>query len=141
MDLVENPEEVEEKRKEISGSARLRRVLGILVFFCAFFTISFSVLYLAVFLGNLSISSPISLPSQCKIVSSSKLIHLLDEFAGGFCFWSVDNFFFAEFCWWVFAFWNLGGCSEMEGSLIRIRISYLSVTLVVFLVSCMAQKF
>ncbi|XP_015083346.1 uncharacterized protein LOC107026776 isoform X2 [Solanum pennellii] len=71
MDLVENPEEVEEKRKEISGSARLRRVLGILVFFCAFFTISFSVLYLAVFLGNLSISSPISLPSQCKIVSSS----------------------------------------------------------------------
>ncbi|KAG5592408.1 hypothetical protein H5410_042922 [Solanum commersonii] len=71
MDLVENPEEVEEKRKEISGSARLRRLLGILVFFCAFFTISFSVLYLAVFLGNLSISSPISLPSQCKIVSSS----------------------------------------------------------------------
>ncbi|KAK6782847.1 hypothetical protein RDI58_020643 [Solanum bulbocastanum] len=71
MDLVENPEEVEEKRKEISGSARLRRILGILVFFCAFFTISFSVLYLAVFLGNLSISSPISLPSQCKIVSSS----------------------------------------------------------------------
>ncbi|KAH0649633.1 hypothetical protein KY285_034881 [Solanum tuberosum] len=71
MDLVENPEEVEEKRKEISGSARLRRLLGILVFFCAFLTISFSVLYLAVFLGNLSISSPISLPSQCKIVSSS----------------------------------------------------------------------
>ncbi|XP_049376740.1 uncharacterized protein LOC125841618 [Solanum stenotomum] len=71
MDLVENPEEVEEKRKEISGSARLRRLLGILVFFCAFFTVSFSVLYLAVFLGNLSISSPISLPSQCKIVSSS----------------------------------------------------------------------
>lgn len=71
MDLVENPEEVEEKRKGISGSARLRRLLGILVFFCAFFTISFSVLYLAVFLGNLSISSPISLPSQCKIVSSS----------------------------------------------------------------------
>ncbi|KAK4728203.1 hypothetical protein R3W88_021191 [Solanum pinnatisectum] len=71
MDLVENPEEVEEKRKEKSGSARLRRLLGILVFFCAFFTISFSVLYLAVFLGNLSISSPISLPSQCKIVSSS----------------------------------------------------------------------
>lgn len=71
MDLAENPEEVEEKRKEIRGSARLRRLLEILVFFCAFFTLSFSLVYLAVFLGNLSISSPISLPSQCKIVSSS----------------------------------------------------------------------
>lgn len=67
MDLAANPE----KKKEIHGPARLGRLLGILVFFCAFFTILFSLVYLAVFLGNLSISSPISLPSQCKIVSSS----------------------------------------------------------------------
>lgn len=71
MDLAANPEEVKEKRKEIRGSARFRRLFGILVFLCAFFTIAFSLVYLAVFLGNLSISSPISLPSQCKIVSSS----------------------------------------------------------------------
>ncbi|KAF3647996.1 putative ubiquitin-fold modifier 1-like [Capsicum annuum] len=67
MDLAEN----REKRKEIRGSAKLRRLLGILAFFCALFTVAFSLVYLAVILGNLSISSPISLPSQCKIVSSS----------------------------------------------------------------------
>ncbi|KAJ8555232.1 hypothetical protein K7X08_012728 [Anisodus acutangulus] len=71
MDLAENQEVVEEKRKEIPGSTRFRRLLGILVFFCGVFSLSFSLLYIAVFLGNLSISSPISLPSQCKIVSSS----------------------------------------------------------------------
>ncbi|KAM3267162.1 hypothetical protein P3S67_032626 [Capsicum chacoense] len=67
MDLAEN----REKRKEIRGSAKLRRLLGILAFFCALFTVAYSLVYLAVILGNLSISSPISLPSQCKIVSSS----------------------------------------------------------------------
>ncbi|XP_033516226.1 uncharacterized protein [Nicotiana tomentosiformis] len=72
MDLAENQEEIEGKRKEeIREPTRLRRLLGILFFFFAFFSLSFSLLYLAVFLGNLSISSPISLPSQCKIVSSS----------------------------------------------------------------------
>ncbi|CAN4128023.1 unnamed protein product [Withania somnifera] len=64
MGLAANPE----KKKEIRG---LMRLLGILVFFCALVTILFSLIYFAVFLGNLSISSPISLPSQCKIVSSS----------------------------------------------------------------------
>ncbi|KAJ8568148.1 hypothetical protein K7X08_020870 [Anisodus acutangulus] len=68
MDLSENQEE---KRKEIHGSTRLRRLSGILVFLCGVFSLSFSLLYVAVFLGNLSVSSPISLPSQCKIVSSS----------------------------------------------------------------------
>ncbi|OIT31921.1 PREDICTED: uncharacterized protein LOC109208062 isoform X1 [Nicotiana attenuata] len=72
MDLAENQEKVEEKKKEeIREPTRLRRLLGILFFLFAFFSLSFSLLYLAVFLGNLSISSPISLPSQCKIVSSS----------------------------------------------------------------------
>ncbi|XP_016505586.1 uncharacterized protein LOC107823464 isoform X1 [Nicotiana tabacum] len=72
MDLADNQEEVEEKRKEeIREPTRFRRLLWILFFFFAFFSLSFSLLYLAVFLGNLSISSPISLPSQCKIVSSS----------------------------------------------------------------------
>ncbi|XVF52128.1 hypothetical protein PTKIN_Ptkin04bG0239800 [Pterospermum kingtungense] len=37
----------------------------------AFFFLSFLVGFLAVFMGELSISNPISLPSQCKIVSSS----------------------------------------------------------------------
>ncbi|XP_059275519.1 uncharacterized protein LOC132030065 isoform X2 [Lycium ferocissimum] len=71
MDLAENPEEVKEKRKDIGGSTRVRRLLAILLSLCAVFSLSFSLLYFAVFLGNLSISSPISLPSQCKIVSSS----------------------------------------------------------------------
>ena len=72
MDLAENQEEIEGKRKEeIREPTRFRRLLWILFFFFAFFSLSFSLLYLAVFLGNLSISSPISLPSQCKIVSSS----------------------------------------------------------------------
>ncbi|KAG8382062.1 hypothetical protein BUALT_Bualt05G0037700 [Buddleja alternifolia] len=66
----------EEQRNEKSDSASLHRTLfrsfcSIALSLLIFMLISFSILYLAVFIGNLSIWSPISVPAQCRIVSSS----------------------------------------------------------------------
>lgn len=54
----------------------------------AFFFLSFLVGIAAFVIGDFSISSPISVPSQCKIVSSSKFLSYQDDasFTYPFCF-------------------------------------------------------
>ncbi|KAK8360873.1 hypothetical protein V6Z11_A03G001200 [Gossypium hirsutum] len=49
----------------------LRIAFALLFPIFAFFSLSFLVGLLAIFMGELSISNPISIPTQCKIVSSS----------------------------------------------------------------------
>ncbi|KAL3500100.1 hypothetical protein ACH5RR_039193 [Cinchona calisaya] len=69
-DTKEEPVEEEEMKR-----SSLYMCFGTLfrIFFTiwATFSVSFLLLFVAVFVGNLSIRNPISVPSQCKIVSSS----------------------------------------------------------------------
>lgn len=69
----EEEEEEEEKKRMKKGLLYIlfRCLLGIFFSSLATLLLSFLVLLLAVFLGNLSIWNPISVPSQCKIVASS----------------------------------------------------------------------
>lgn len=74
MDSPEiNEEELSDDEKDNTGPHRtLCRSFFVIAFsFLIFLLLSFSVLYLAVLIGNLSIWSPISVHSRCKIVSSS----------------------------------------------------------------------
>lgn len=81
MDSPETKEELKLEEEQIKKRSSLYIICGTL--FRIFFTIwatffaSFLVLFVAVFVGNLSIWSPISVPSQCKIISSSKYFHYL----------------------------------------------------------------
>ncbi|KAL3818333.1 hypothetical protein ACJIZ3_004238 [Penstemon smallii] len=66
----------EERRKERNQHTSLhytifRSFFALASLLLLFLLVSFSILYVAVFIGNLSIWSPISVPSQCRIVSSS----------------------------------------------------------------------
>ncbi|KAL2472223.1 hypothetical protein Adt_40359 [Abeliophyllum distichum] len=69
---METQEEEQKKNNNTSLSYIIFRSCFALAF-CLFslLLLSFFLLQLAVFIGNLSIWNPISLPSQCKIVSSS----------------------------------------------------------------------
>ncbi|PIN24042.1 hypothetical protein CDL12_03228 [Handroanthus impetiginosus] len=74
MDSTEINEE--EQRSEKKADASLRRMLFRSIFSVAsslsiFLLLSFSVVYLAVLIGDLPIWSPISVHSRCRIVSSS----------------------------------------------------------------------
>ncbi|KAL7150540.1 hypothetical protein ABFS83_05G119400 [Erythranthe nasuta] len=76
MDSPEVNEEEDQINDTSDEASRRRRILFRSLFSVAFslsvFSLfSFSVLYLAVLIGNLSIWSPISVHSRCKIVSSS----------------------------------------------------------------------
>lgn len=92
----EEEEEVEEKKKTKKGFLYIliRCVLVFSFLSLATLFLSFLVLLLAVCLGNLSIWNPISVPSQCKIVASSK-----------YSVYSLFNFLF-------FFFWARSGCSR-----------------------------
>lgn len=80
-DIKEELEETEEEEVEVEVEVEKRKKSSLYIFFGAlfkiFFTIwatfslSFVVVFVAVVLGNLSIWNPISIPSQCKILSSS----------------------------------------------------------------------
>ncbi|KAM7251597.1 hypothetical protein ACFE04_023480 [Oxalis oulophora] len=58
-------------RRSESCSIMFRFVLVLLFPIVAFFLLSFVIGIVAVFVGELSITNPVSLPSQCKIVTSS----------------------------------------------------------------------
>ncbi|XP_073055528.1 uncharacterized protein [Primulina eburnea] len=61
----------EEQRKKENAKASVHRIILRSCFvLVSSFLILFFILYLAVLIGNLSIWSPISVPSQCRIVSS-----------------------------------------------------------------------
>uniref|UniRef100_A0A5B6ZE59 Uncharacterized protein n=1 Tax=Davidia involucrata TaxID=16924 RepID=A0A5B6ZE59_DAVIN len=60
-----------ETKKEGRHYVLLRRCFAILFSLIALLSLSFLVGIVAVYIGNLSITDPISVPSQCKIVSSS----------------------------------------------------------------------
>ncbi|XP_075522664.1 uncharacterized protein LOC142555599 [Primulina tabacum] len=69
---MDSHEMVEEQRKKENAKANVHRIILRSCFVLVFsFLILFFILYLAVLIGNLSIWSPISVPSQCRIVSSS----------------------------------------------------------------------
>lgn len=70
MDSAETTEEEENKDHRNSW---LRRSLSLVFSLVAFLSFSFVLGFVAVFVGSTAISNPISVPSQCKIVSSSKL--------------------------------------------------------------------
>ncbi|RVW93707.1 hypothetical protein CK203_043406 [Vitis vinifera] len=63
---MDSPEEPSERTRTKRGF----HLLSISIF--AFLLSSLMVALVAVFVGNLSVSSPVSVPSQCKIVSSSE---------------------------------------------------------------------
>lgn len=74
---MDSPETNEEEPRDfnnvgtISRRSLFRSFFAVALAFLIVLLLSFSVLYLAVLIGNLSIWSPISLQSRCKIVSSS----------------------------------------------------------------------
>ncbi|XP_031104465.1 uncharacterized protein LOC116007942 isoform X1 [Ipomoea triloba] len=70
MDSTEHNEENSEE-SETPNYRLLRSCLGLVLFVLGFFLLSIFVLYFAVYIESLSIWNPISLPSRCKIVSSS----------------------------------------------------------------------
>ncbi|KAL6530840.1 hypothetical protein OROGR_014700 [Orobanche gracilis] len=73
MDTAEINEEVQrdEMNDEISVHRSVfRSFFAVVSSMSIFLLLSFSVLYVAVFIGNLSIGSPISIHSHCRIVSS-----------------------------------------------------------------------
>ena len=55
----------------------LRIAFALLFPIFAFFSLSVLVGFVSIFMGELSISNPIYLPTQCKIVSSSKFLSFL----------------------------------------------------------------
>ncbi|KAF7139415.1 hypothetical protein RHSIM_Rhsim07G0138900 [Rhododendron simsii] len=67
MDSAETTEEEENKDHRNSW---LRRSLSLVFSLIAFLSFSFVLGFVAVFVGSTAISNPISVPSQCKIVSS-----------------------------------------------------------------------
>lgn len=76
------------------------RITGLLRFSCAliftlslFLSASSVIVLFSILIGNYSISDPISIPSQCKIVSSSKFLPLI-------CSW--NELFMFEF-WYEYA--------------------------------------
>lgn len=74
MDSPETNEEEPRDFNNVGTSSRrslFRSFFAVALAFLIVLLLSFSVLYLAVLIGNLSIWSPISLQSRCKIVSSS----------------------------------------------------------------------
>lgn len=54
-----------------------RLTLALLFPIFAFLSLSILLSFLAFFMGHLSITTPLSLPSQCKILSSSTSLSLL----------------------------------------------------------------
>lgn len=70
MNSTEHDEENSEE--ETPNYRLLRSCWGLVLFVLGFFLLSIFVLYFAVYIESLSIWNPISLPSRCKIVSSSK---------------------------------------------------------------------
>lgn len=68
MDSAETTEEEENKDHR---NTWLRRSLSLVFTLIAFLSFSFVLGFVAVFVGSTAISNPISVPSQCKIVSSS----------------------------------------------------------------------
>ncbi|KAL0447694.1 UNVERIFIED_CONTAM: hypothetical protein Slati_1897300 [Sesamum latifolium] len=74
MDSPEIIEGEQRNRKKEKTSLRLalfRSIFAIAFSLLIFLLLSFSVLYIAVLIGNLAIWSPISVHSRCRIVSSS----------------------------------------------------------------------
>ncbi|KAK4252651.1 hypothetical protein QN277_014396 [Acacia crassicarpa] len=70
MDAPQEAPESEGHKKEDFSIGKLRCIIGLLLPILFFLSLPFLVGFTVVLSTNLSISNPISLPSQCKIVSS-----------------------------------------------------------------------
>ncbi|KAK4422462.1 hypothetical protein Salat_1828700 [Sesamum alatum] len=70
-DIVEGEQRNRKKEKTGLRLALFRSIFAVAFSLLIFLLLSFSVLYFAVLIGNLSIWSPISVHSRCRIVSSS----------------------------------------------------------------------
>lgn len=70
-------EETLDDRKKGYDYVVLRLILAIIFPIAAFFSLSLFIGFLAVLAAHFSISTPISVPSQCRIVSSSKSLFSL----------------------------------------------------------------
>lgn len=90
MDSPENSEEeLGDCNDGVTTSHRslFRSCFAVAFAFLIILLLSFSVMYLAVLIGNLSIWSPISVHSRCRIVSSGKQFVLLLFFV--FFYWKI----------------------------------------------------
>lgn len=78
---MDSPELSQRNKKSLqSRYVILRWSFAVLFSVLAFLSLSFMVGFVTVLVGDSSMSSPISVPSQCKIVSSSKSLQFIFDF-------------------------------------------------------------